>query len=105
MVMDTRFNAIVACGGLFFMIIAFALYVLDYPYSVYSAVFTLAFVVLISFYGLTLLDKYRFEKAAKMEDTIDAMGEYTYTLDESYTDYGTDAVIINMDSSNDDNRS
>lgn len=95
--MDTRLNALIGCGGLFFMILAFALYVTDYPYSVYSSVFTIAFVVVIAFYGLTLLDKYRFDKAAKTEDAIDAMGEYTYSLDESYTDYGTDAMIINMD--------
>lgn len=79
------------------MILAFVLYVTDYPYSVYSAVFTLAFVVVIAFYGLTLLDKYRFDKAVKTEDAIDAMGEYMYSLDESYTDYGTDATIINLD--------
>ncbi len=79
------------------MILAFALYIVV-PSSVYSVVFAVAFFFLILSYAIVLIDKDKFDRKIRMEESRDALEGFAYTLDESYTDYGSDAVIINLES-------
>lgn len=79
------------------MILAFALYI-AVPSSLYSAVFAVAFFLLVLSYITVLIDKNKFDRETRMDESKDALEGFAYTLDESYTDYGSDAVIIDLES-------